>query len=67
MVDSNFAYIYNLQIVRSHRPWIDAEFALYQKLLRNQEALLDLELVRINEAIAQARKEIRESNRNNNG
>lgn len=57
--ETNFYLLSNLQQVRFSRPWIDAEFALYQKLCRNQEALLDYQLEQIKKAI----KDQRESSR----
>jgi hypothetical protein len=46
----------NLMIVRGQRAWIDCEFALYQKLCRNREALLDYQLSQIKKAKNESRR-----------
>lgn len=56
-----FIIMANLQNIRFTRAWIDCEFALYQKLCRNREALLDLQITTINAMIRKERRASRAS------
>lgn len=54
-VSEDFMLLTNLQNIRFHRPWIDCEFVIYQKLIRNREALLDAQLKQIKLATRELR------------
>lgn len=62
----DFIVMTNLINVRSMRPWIDCEFALYQKLCRNREYMLDCQLEQTKMAMTKVRKEHRDATRSNN-